>query len=593
MSSPAWRRPLEIIRSGFRACGQYCRAWRELRRLPARRTACEKRLTEACRKIGAAGGESATGSDLTEFEKLSAAREQTNQADGAVHEKLALLQAAQTSSSKEIGATSAALEEAKKVSAAASASTSAAHQEHQAAQSRLTALEEERRTAQTRREELSTKVTDARAPVEEWQARLTAAQAGEADLKAALSAAHQKEKESTRAATAAGEAADNAARASQSAKAKLEKILDAALGSVAPDRDSIIHAARGELEAATDQHEKAITAARARHEQLTQYAREALAHREAVAAAMAETGRRLEDARNALALRTLSVRVGELDVLQPAAAATLTQAAETYRREYAAGEAATEAQQRAQAAADDAMTRGKAAVAAAKTAHDEAVRHSSAAGENVSSACLALGKALFERGIRPESAGEPFAEAEAAAAELAQLDAQTTARRQELETAKKPAVKTVLGALAAVAVLTTAIMLLTKCSGGISGQPPRTNAAATVPSGREQTPEELCRERLSRLAKAVHTYKLINDKTPQHLSDLFLENFVESVTDFSCPASGKAPGAYTTIDEWTDFTLAPLPGGGPSVVREKAPHHGNGTVLAAFEDGSTRALPAP
>ncbi|HEX2750596.1 MAG TPA: hypothetical protein VHM91_21500, partial [Verrucomicrobiales bacterium] len=99
---------------------------------------------------------------------------------------------------------------------------------------------------------------------------------------------------------------------------------------------------------------------------------------------------------------------------------------------------------------------------------------------------------------------------------------------------------------------------------------------------------DLCRQRLTRLGKAVKSYTLIYSKKPGKLSDLYKENFITRVEDFACPASGSGLASEKEIDAKSDYTMEPLPGTSGVVVREKVPHHENGKLLAVMEDGTLR-----
>ena len=96
--------------------------------------------------------------------------------------------------------------------------------------------------------------------------------------------------------------------------------------------------------------------------------------------------------------------------------------------------------------------------------------------------------------------------------------------------------------------------------------------------------EATCRTHLKHLAGAVGAYKLIhNDKPPGKLSDLYLDGFVDSYSDFVCPASGTSITSTGEIDAKSDYAFAT----GDIVVQEKAGHR-----FAAFADGSIKPVVA-
>src|SRR5581483_4911517 len=95
--------------------------------------------------------------------------------------------------------------------------------------------------------------------------------------------------------------------------------------------------------------------------------------------------------------------------------------------------------------------------------------------------------------------------------------------------------------------------------------------------------DTVCRERLKLLGGAVRAYRIIHDnQAPAKLSDLYLDGLVENLGDVTDSASGAYIGTASEIETKSDFTLASVPGVTNLVVREKVPHHGQGTVLAAL-----------
>lgn len=480
MSTPAWQRPLLIIRGGFRSCAHYWHAWRELRQLPRRRADCESRLAAACTEIGTAAGDSLTESDLPEFTALRDAGGRVDQASQTLAEKLTAWQSTHSGSGEEIAAAGAELSQAGETARAAAAAAAAAQSTHQAVQSRLAAMDAERTQTQSRLDALPA-LTDSGEPSEEWQSRVTAGEAAEKERGTGVSAAQQSEREAAAAATAAGTAAEKAARSWDSTRTKLQKSLDHALGSVAPDRDNIILAARAELDAATLRNEDAIANAQAHHRSLVDAAGAAHSRRAALETDLTEIRAKLTEARTILASRTLRARLAELDAQKPEALTVLEAAAAAAAEENAISQSAAATLQRAQAAADDAKNRGLAAVTAAKAAHEEANAAAVAAAGALQSARLQLGRALFDRRIKPASADDAFARAEACTAELAQLEADTTARRGEMQTARGPALKTVLGAFAVLCALGAGIYFLTR-SGSKTPPPAKTTAASAAPA---------------------------------------------------------------------------------------------------------------
>lgn len=111
-----------------------------------------------------------------------------------------------------------------------------------------------------------------------------------------------------------------------------------------------------------------------------------------------------------------------------------------------------------------------------------------------------------------------------------------------------------------------------------------------ISSAQETNSEAVCRLRLKRIGTAVRAYKLIHEKPPAKLADLYLEGLVESVGEFACPASGTSIVLASEIDAKSDYTFAPLPGAKDLLVREKTSRHTNGNVLATFSDGSIRLV---
>lgn len=119
--------------------------------------------------------------------------------------------------------------------------------------------------------------------------------------------------------------------------------------------------------------------------------------------------------------------------------------------------------------------------------------------------------------------------------------------------------------------------------------------ALSVSQGRADDPaadsERVCRNHLQQLAEAVKSYRLLHDgKSPPHLSDLYYESYADDITLYRCPAVGTARLLRTEIDAKSDYTTEPLPGHSDVLVRERESHHGQGTVLAAMEDGSVKAI---
>jgi competence protein ComGC len=109
---------------------------------------------------------------------------------------------------------------------------------------------------------------------------------------------------------------------------------------------------------------------------------------------------------------------------------------------------------------------------------------------------------------------------------------------------------------------------------------------------RAEDPDAVCRTHLKHLGGAVKAYQLThNEKLPAKLSDLYLDGFVDSYADFTCPASGTSITMTTEIDAKSDYEL----GTGNLLVREKAAHH-DGKALAMMNDGSIKGVegaPAP
>jgi hypothetical protein len=106
--------------------------------------------------------------------------------------------------------------------------------------------------------------------------------------------------------------------------------------------------------------------------------------------------------------------------------------------------------------------------------------------------------------------------------------------------------------------------------------------------------ESICREHLQRLGAAARVFSMIHEgKSLAKLSDLYYEGLANDPSMYVCPATGHAPPAAADIDSKSDYTLETLSGATNMVIREKAPHPGSATLLAAFTDGKVQAVPAP
>lgn len=117
-------------------------------------------------------------------------------------------------------------------------------------------------------------------------------------------------------------------------------------------------------------------------------------------------------------------------------------------------------------------------------------------------------------------------------------------------------------------------------------------ATRRAPSATEQ--EELCRDRLARLAQAIRAYRLAHDgRVPVTLSTLYYDGMIEDLADLQCPAAPAPLSSRTRIDAESEYTLAPLPGGPASIVRERSPRHAAATLLVAAADGTVRAVALP
>jgi len=68
-----------------------------------------------------------------------------------------------------------------------------------------------------------------------------------------------------------------------------------------------------------------------------------------------------------------------------------------------------------------------------------------------------------------------------------------------------------------------------------------------------------CRNNLSQIAICSRQYALVNDgKYPPNFRAL--SEFVEDPSNprmFVCPSTGKQPGSFATVDQWSDYVLVP------------------------------------
>ena len=108
---------------------------------------------------------------------------------------------------------------------------------------------------------------------------------------------------------------------------------------------------------------------------------------------------------------------------------------------------------------------------------------------------------------------------------------------------------------------------------------------ATIASAADN-PETACRAHLRNLGGAVKAYALLHDnKSPAKLSELYLEGLLDSLGDFTCPASGVSITTAGEIDAKSDYAL----GTGDILVREKTARH-DGKALACFADGTIKPV---
>ena len=118
-------------------------------------------------------------------------------------------------------------------------------------------------------------------------------------------------------------------------------------------------------------------------------------------------------------------------------------------------------------------------------------------------------------------------------------------------------------------------------------------AVASIAHGAEgASTEPACRAHLKKISTAVRAYRLVHDKTPEKLSDLYFDGLVASLGDFACPASGTTILLASEIDAQSDYVLETPAGPKGVVAREKVSRHGNGAGLAVLADGSLKMVAA-
>ena len=100
--------------------------------------------------------------------------------------------------------------------------------------------------------------------------------------------------------------------------------------------------------------------------------------------------------------------------------------------------------------------------------------------------------------------------------------------------------------------------------------------------------------RLKHLAGAIKAYQILHDKKPPaKLSDLYRDGLADSFGDFVRPGSATVITMDSEIDAKSDYTLESLPDVKDILVREKTAEAGKDKLLAVFQDGSIKPVPAP
>lgn len=98
---------------------------------------------------------------------------------------------------------------------------------------------------------------------------------------------------------------------------------------------------------------------------------------------------------------------------------------------------------------------------------------------------------------------------------------------------------------------------------------------------------------LAKLARVIKNYREVhNGKGPEKISDLYYEGYIDDLSPFVIPGSATKLRSRTELDAKSDYTIDPLPGQPDVVVRERKPLQQAGEVLAAFNDGTIRPVPA-
>jgi len=92
---------------------------------------------------------------------------------------------------------------------------------------------------------------------------------------------------------------------------------------------------------------------------------------------------------------------------------------------------------------------------------------------------------------------------------------------------------------------------------------------------------------LKKLAAGIETYRLLYEKRPAKLSELYYEGIVDDLRTFVCPASGTRSVLQTEIDTKGDYLLGEV---GKDLVRERGAFHTPGQAFAIFPDGTISAV---